>query len=108
MKNPKVTPFRQRVFDACSRVPKGKVTTYQGIADEIGCGSSQAIGQALKHNPFAPKVPCHRVIATNRTLHGFAGQTSGPKLVKKRKLLESEGVEFDDQGRVVEGCVFRF
>jgi len=108
MKNHKVTPFRQRVFDACSRVPKGKVTTYKLLALEIRCGSSQAIGQALKHNPFAPTVPCHRVIASNRTLHGFAGQTTGPKLAEKRKLLESEGVEFDEQGRVVEDCVYVF
>ncbi len=106
--NPNVTPFRQRVFDACSRVPKGQVTTYKLLAEEIDCGSSQAIGQALKHNPFAPQVPCHRVIATNRTLHGFHGETSGPQLDRKRQLLEGEGVAFDEQGRVVRDCLFTF
>ena len=106
--NPTVTPFRQRVFDACSAIPKGKVSTYKRLAKHIDCGSNQAIGQALKHNPFAPEVPCHRVIKTDRSLGGFAGQTEGKEIKRKRKLLRTEGVEFDDDGRVAAACLYDY
>ena len=62
-----VTPFRQRVYDALCRVPRGRVTTYKLLGEAIGCASSRAIGQALRNNPFAPEVPCHRVIRTDLT-----------------------------------------
>ena len=103
VKKPKVTPFQQRVYDACSRIPKGKVASYGTLAAEIDCGSSQAVGQALRRNPFAPDVPCHRVVNANRELHGFGGHTHGEKLDQKRELLLSEGVEFDADGRVSAG-----
>ena len=89
-----VTPFRQKVFDALCRVPKGRVTTYKLLGEAIGCTSSRAIGQALRHNPFAPRVPCHRVIRTDLTIGGFAGRVEGAKIRKKLRLLEEEGVRF--------------
>lgn len=104
----KVTPFRAKVLDALCRVPQGKVTTYKYLSQHVGCGSNQAIGQALKHNPFAPEVPCHRVIRTDRTIGGFAGTTSGSKIDKKIALLKEEGVSFSENGTVVEECIFRF
>ncbi|MEM7012927.1 MAG: MGMT family protein [Verrucomicrobiota bacterium] len=94
------TPFQQRVYDAVCEVPKGKVTTYQLLAEAVSCGSSQAIGQALKRNPYAPDVPCHRVIRADLTLGGFAGQIGGPKIDKKQRLLAEEGVEFDGDGQL--------
>ncbi len=97
----KPTDFEQRVFDAISMIPKGKVTTYGLLAKAIGCGSAQAVGQALKRNPFAPRVPCHRVIASDLTKGGFAGQREGGKLRKKLRLLKKEGVEFKD-GKLAE------
>ena len=51
------TDFEIRVFETIRRIPTGKVTTYGSLARELGCGSSQAVGQALKRNPFAPEVP---------------------------------------------------
>lgn len=96
------TPFQRRVYDALCEVPKGRVTTYQLLAKAVDCGSSQAIGQALKRNPFAPDVPCHRVIRADLTLGGFAGQLGGPKITKKQRLLMEEGVEFDDEGKLAE------
>ena len=104
----KLTPFRAKVLDALCRVPKGKVTTYKYLSGHIGCGSNQAIGQALKHNPFAPEVPCHRVIRTDRTIGGFSGQTSGCKIDKKNRLLMDEGVHFLEDGTVNEQHIFRF
>lgn len=96
-----VTSFQARVYEATRRIPKGKVTTYGSLAKAIRCGSAQAIGQALRRNPFAPEVPCHRVVATDRSLGGFNGHRDGSELARKRRLLEEEGVRFDSVGRVV-------
>ncbi len=84
------------------------VSTYKLLAEEIDCNSAQAVGQALCNNPFAPKVPCHRVISSKLQLHGFHGKTNDEALVQKRKMLEDEGVRFDDQGRVQPDFVFKF
>ena len=92
----RMTAFQQRVYDAVSRVPKGRVTTYKMLAESIGCGSSQAVGQALKRNPFAPKVPCHRVISSTLRLGGYLGSTVGDSMHTKRRLLAEEGVTFED------------
>lgn len=105
MNKPTPTAFQQRVYDACSQIPAGKVTTYGRLAKTIGCGSSQAVGQALRRNPFAPQVPCHRVVAADRFLHGYAGETEGEKMETKRAILEEEGVIFDAEGRVDLGCM---
>ena len=62
----------------------------------IGCRSPRAIGQALRANPFAPQVPCHRVIASDLTIGGFQGKTSGPALARKLRLLAAEGIDFNN------------
>ena len=90
----RITAFQSRVFAAAMLVPRGRVTTYKRGAEAVVCGSSQAVGQALKHNPFAPWVPCHRVIASDLTLGGFAGKRQGAEIRRKRALLASEGVGF--------------
>jgi len=103
------TPFQQRVYDALGRIPKGKVTTYALLARHVRCGSARAVGQALRRNPFAPKVPCHRVIASDLLIGGFCGARSGAQIRRKRALLETEGVTFDAKGRLAyPGRVFRF
>lgn len=91
-----VTDFQERVYAAVKRIPQGKVTTYKLLAKEIGCKSSQAVGQALKRNPFAPMVPCHRVIFSNLSIGGFAGQVHGDAITRKKMLLKQEGVLFDN------------
>ncbi len=90
--NSGLTDFRKKVLLATLAIPAGKVTTYGAIAAKIGCGSAQAIGQALRHNPFAPEVPCHRVVNSQLKLHGFMGKTSDDALDRKRQLLKKEGV----------------
>jgi methylated-DNA-[protein]-cysteine S-methyltransferase len=102
------TAFESRVFEATRRIPKGKVTTYGRLGREIGCRAAQPIGQALRRNPFAPEVPCHRVVRGDLTIGGFAGQTDGAKITKKRRLLREEGVRFDEEGRIETDCVHDF
>ena len=71
-------------------VPAGTTITYGELARRIGCRSAQAVGQALKRNPFAPEVPCHRVIAANGSLGGYFGEHEGEMIERKRRLLNEE------------------
>jgi methylated-DNA-[protein]-cysteine S-methyltransferase len=91
-----VTPFQQKVYNALGRIPRGKVTTYKLLAEYLDCNSSQAIGQALRRNPYAPEVPCHRVIKSDLTIGGYSGEIDGRKLQRKLDLLRQEGVLFQD------------
>jgi O-6-methylguanine DNA methyltransferase len=85
------TPFQQAVWRACMRIPRGQTRSYKWIAREIGRpGSVRAVGNALGKNPFAPLVPCHRVIRSDGRPGGFSGP-GGPRskvaLLKKEKAL---------------------
>jgi len=102
------SPFRKKVYRACQCIPEGRVTTYKHLAQAIDCNSSQAVGQALRNNPYAPEVPCHRVIKTNRRLGGFYGQVEGEAVLKKKNLLQQEGVIFDNDDRINKACIFTF
>ncbi|MCM8535525.1 MAG: MGMT family protein [Lentisphaeraceae bacterium] len=92
----KVTDFQAKVYEALKLIPEGRVTTYKLLGKFIDCKSSQAIGQALKKNPFAPDVPCHRVIKTDLSIGGFYGEVTGEKITDKLKILSKEGVIFED------------
>lgn len=85
-----ITPFQRRVYLALLDVPSGTTITYGELAKRIGCRSAQAIGQALRRNPFAPEVPCHRVVAANGSLGGYNGERDGEQIEYKRRLLEVE------------------
>ena len=103
------TVFQMRVYDALREVPRGCVTTYGLLARRIGCGSARAVGGALRRNPFAPGVPCHRVIAADHTIGGFQGQRGGAAIRRKLELLRSEGVLFGDDGRLADPArIYRF
>ena len=102
------TAFESRVYEAVRTIPRGKVSTYKLVAKHLRCGSSQAIGQALKRNPFAPEMPCHRVVSSALTLGGFNGQREGTELARKRRMLDEEGVRFDESGAVKQTSVFEF
>ncbi|KAI5295435.1 hypothetical protein KEM52_001403 [Ascosphaera acerosa] len=67
------TPFQDRVFALLEQVPRGRVTTYGALARALKT-SPRAVGNALRNNPYAPRVPCHRCIASSGYIHGFAGQ----------------------------------
>lgn len=82
-------PFYQAVWKACAEIPKGQVRTYGWIARRIGRPRAfRAVGQALGANPFAPAIPCHRVVGANGRLTGYSGRGG---VAKKRALLVREG-----------------
>lgn len=82
-----LTPFQRAVYRFVASIPSGKTATYAEVARAIGNQRAvRAVGNALNKNPFAPAVPCHRVIRSDDTIGGFAQGT-----VQKRKLLRKEG-----------------
>jgi methylated-DNA-[protein]-cysteine S-methyltransferase len=82
-------PFHSRVYAAARAIEPGRVTTYGEMARSLGePGASRAVGQALGHNPFAPIVPCHRILAAQGGSGGFSAE-GGART--KLKLLEIEG-----------------
>ena len=83
-----VPEFQQRVYEAARAIPPGRVKTYGELARELGePGASRAVGQALGHNPFAPLVPCHRIMAANGASGGFSADGG---VRTKLKILEIE------------------
>lgn len=98
------TPFEKKVWNLLCQIPRGSVSTYALLSAHLG-SSPRAVGNALRRNPFAPEVPCHRVVATGGTLGGFKGKWpkdgEGITLDEKRRLLRGEGVKIDEKGRVL-------
>ena len=83
--------FRLRIYQELLNIPRGTTITYGELTRRIGCGSAQAVGRALRSNPFAPEIPCHRVIAADGSLGGYGG-SRGPKALKRKQtLLMDEG-----------------
>jgi len=108
--HPTLTPFRKRLYTSLLSVPKGKFTTYAALADHLG-SAARAVGNGMRNNPFAPDVPCHRVLASDGKLGGYGGDwgregTYLPKQESKVKLLSEEGIKFDSAGKV-KGLVWR-
>lgn len=81
----RLTPFQRDVYALARAIPPGQTRTYGELARELGdVGLSRAVGQALGHNPFAPIVPCHRVLAAGNRPGGFSA--SGGAITKLRML----------------------
>lgn len=87
-----LTPFQLDVYRVLDDVSFGKITTYGALSEELGLGPSgaRAVGQAVGANPAAIIVPCHRVIGSDHTLHGYSGG-----LPRKAWLLRHEGIVVD-------------
>lgn len=105
-----LTPFRQRLYISLLSVPRGKYTTYAAMAKHLD-SVARAVGNGMRHNPFAPEVPCHRVLASDGTIGGFCGDwgRDGKNTAlqnKKIAMLGEEGVKFDSAGKV-KGPVWR-
>ena len=86
----KGSKFQLKVWKYLKTIPKGKVKTYKQVAIGINRPkSARAVANAVGKNPFAPKIPCHRVIRSDGSLGGYSGK-GGYKT--KRLLLKKEGI----------------
>ena len=105
--HPSLTPYRKSLYSALLSVPPGRYTTYAALSDYLR-SSARAVGSGMRNNPFAPEVPCHRVLAADGSVGGFHGDwgKDGKYANQKMELLRSEGVKFDSRGKVV-GQPFR-
>ncbi|OIR24662.1 MGMT family protein [Bathymodiolus thermophilus thioautotrophic gill symbiont] len=92
-----MTQFQQLCYQTLkNKVPAGTVITYGGLAKLIGNPKAfRAVGSAMNKNPFAPAIPCHRVVKSNGDLGGFAYDIS-----LKIKRLQAEGVSVEN-GKIV-------
>jgi len=82
--------FHRAVLRATAAIPYGAVTSYAGIAAEIGKpAATRAVAQALRWNPLPIVVPCHRIVGTSGALTGYSGDRVG----LKRELLAVEGIQ---------------
>jgi len=86
------TKFQEKVYALCKKIPKGKVSSYKAIARAMKTKAYRAVGSALNKNPYAPIVPCHRVVNSDGRLGGFA-----TGLKNKISLLKKEGVEIKNK-----------
>ena len=87
------TPFQRKVWDALKTIPRGEVRTYTQIAVQVGHPTSaRAVANACGKNPYAPEVPCHRVVRSAGGLGGYSGEGG---VEQKRALLREEGVHVD-------------
>ena len=86
----KGTKFQLKVWKYLKKIPKGQIRTYSDVAKAINKPKSvRAVANAIGKNPYAPKIPCHRVIRSDGSLGGYSGKGG---INTKRKLLKSEGI----------------
>src|SRR5512139_3045190 len=84
-----LSEFQRRVLNIALKIPRGKYLTYGDVAKAIGKPqASRAVGQALGHNPVPIVIPCHRVLGSDGSLHGYSG---GGGIRTKAWLLRLEG-----------------
>ena len=76
------TPFQRRVWTLALTIPRGRVRTYGWMAARLH-SSPRAVGQALKANPFAPRVPCHRIVAADG-IGGYGARCNAEKTRRRR------------------------
>ena len=86
----KGTKFQLKVWKYLKKIPRGQIRTYSDVAKAINKPKSvRAVANAIGKNPYAPKIPCHRVIRSDGSLGGYSGKGG---INTKRKLLKSEGI----------------
>ena len=86
----KGTKFQLKVWSCLMKIPRGSLKTYSQVAKAIGKPRAvRAVANAIGKNPYAPKIPCHRVIRSDGSLGGYSGKGG---IKTKRFLLKKEGV----------------
>lgn len=94
--------IQKKILFAEYKIPRGWVSTYKRIAGKIGIPrGARVVGNALARNPFPIIIPCHRATKTNGDLGGFQGGIN-----MKRRLLELEGIEFSERGKVITDRIY--
>jgi methylated-DNA-[protein]-cysteine S-methyltransferase len=87
--------FYRRVWEITRAIPPGRTMSYGELAAQLGePGAARAVGQALGHNPFAPIIPCHRVLAANT---GGGGFSAGGGVATKLRLLQIEKAQLGNE-----------
>ena len=100
--NTDLSDFTKKCLKSLLQIPHGKVCTYQAIARHLGSNAHRAVGSAMGKNPFAPEVPCHRIVRSNGEIGGYAFGSE-----KKIALLKSEGIEIKNNKVVnLESCLY--
>ncbi len=85
--------FEINVLLEVYRIPMGETKTYSQIAETIGHrNASRAVGSAVRKNPFAPLIPCHRVVRKDGKIGNYSG---GGGREQKRKMLKEEGIDVE-------------
>ena len=85
------TAFQLKVWAYLKKIPRGTVVTYSAVAKGVGKPLAvRAVANAIGKNPYAPKIPCHRVIRSDGSLGGYSGKGG---LKTKRFLLKKEGIK---------------
>src|SRR5712691_11477855 len=79
----RVPPHHWAVYDLIRTIPAGKVSTYKDVSAALKAGSPRSVGGALRNNPFAPHIPCHRVIASSFSAGGFKGEWASSSALQK-------------------------
>jgi len=83
--------FSEKVYEIVAKIPKGKVATYGQVACLAGSPlAARAVGSLMRNNKDTKRIPCHRVVAADASLRGYA---YGGISAKRAKLL-AEGVMF--------------
>jgi methylated-DNA-[protein]-cysteine S-methyltransferase len=85
----------KKIYKILMKVPAGRVTTYKELGRASGY-HHRAVGKLMNVNPYAPRVPCHRVVMSDGSIGGF-----GDKISKKIALLKKEGVKVR-KGKIVD------
>ena len=85
------TEFQLKVWGYLRKIPRGSVRTYAQVAKDIGKPLAiRAVANAIGKNPYAPKIPCHRVIRSDGSLGGYSAKGG---IETKRFLLKKEGIK---------------
>lgn len=97
----RLTPFQREVYAMARAIPPGQTRTYGEMARALGdAGLARAVGQALGHNPFAPVVPCHRVLAAGARSGGFSARGG---VATKLRMLQIEGAQIGGEPGLFDG-----